>query len=361
MKRSSPEMDPRRADLAEITDSILDPDSDFTVLRDATTALHSLCSTIVGLSEETDASEADRETRLDEGRALSPRDAARCILDFARTTAFLRGIYEAITHLRDRFPGERINLVYAGCGPFAPLALPLTTRFSSEELRMTLLDAHEYSIESVRCLGESFGISASFSALRCCDAMDYTHPDSERLHLVVIETMQKALEHEPQVALTRRLAPQLVSGGILIPERVRLAACLADMSAEFSFQDPDRTEQSADSAPQRRRVDLGTLLELTANRLRFGPTSADGLEDSSTITLVIPDAVVDVPDLMVRTTVQVFGDHRLDDYDSGITYPTLIHHLGRIRAGDHLEFTYEEGPSPVLRIARGSPAAADTR
>jgi len=347
-------MDPRRADLAEITDSILDPDSDFTVLRDATTALHSLCSTIVGLSEGSDDSEADHETRLDEGRALSPRDAARCVLDMARTTAFLRGIHDAVGTLQERFPGERINLLYAGCGPFAPLVLPLTTRFSHEDLGLTLLDAHEYSIDSVRCLGESFGISASFSVLRCCDAMDYTHPDSERLHLVVIETMQKALEHEPQVALTRRLVPQLVLGGILIPQRIRLTACLADTATEFTFQTPDTPEKASPVPPPRRRSDLGAVLELSADRLWAGNSSGENPGDGLTTTLVIPDSIVELPDLMVRTTVDVFGDHRLDDYASGITYPTLIHHLGRIHAGDRLEFSYEEGPSPGLRIRRAS-------
>ncbi len=228
----------------EISDSILDPSSDVEVLRQATTAFHDLCSGIVGFSDTDDDPEANRETRLDIGRALSPRDAARCILDIARTTAFIRGVYDAVGTLRNRFPGEKINLLYAGCGPFAPLVLPVVTKFSNDELGLTLVDAHEYSIESVRRLGNALGVASSIEVLQCCDAINHTQPDGAPLHLVVIETMQKALEHEPQVALTLRLAPQLVPGGILIPEQIRLTACLADMSAEFSFVDPGAPEDS---------------------------------------------------------------------------------------------------------------------
>jgi len=345
-------MNSPREDLERITGAILDSGSDYSDLLDATSSLYSLCSDLVGLGVDADDSDADRETRLGEGRALSPRDAARCILDLSRTTAFLRGIYQAVTELRQRFRGEKINLVYAGCGPFAPLVLPLATRFSPSDLSITLLDAHDFSIDSVRALGESLGISASFSAVRCCDAMGYVHPDGERLHLVVIETMQKALEHEPQVALTKRLAPQLVPDGILIPQRIRLAACLADLSLEFTFQDPDSPEDVVDVVPQRRRVNLGNILDLTAGGLRIGEALDDGTEAPLTTEIVIPDAANDLPDLLIRTLVEVFGDHRLDDYDSGISYPTLLHHLGKVRKGDRLEFRYEEGPSPGLRSRR---------
>jgi hypothetical protein len=347
-------MNSPRENLEEITGALLDPGSDFSELRDATAALHTLCSTIVGLGQDPEDNEADRETHLEQGRALSPRDAARCVLDVSRTTAYLRGIHDAVIEAQSRFCGEKINLLYAGCGPFAPLALPLATRFSPDRLGLTLLDAHEYSIDSVRRLAEHLGVSASVSSAVCCDAMNYTHPDADQLHLVVIETMQKALEHEPQVALTRRLAPQLVPGGILIPERIRLAACLADMSAEFSLHDHDTPEDDLVVVPRRRRVDMGTLLELTVDGLRVGGRSDARTQHTVAVDLFIPEAVEDVPDLMVRTSVEVFGGHRLDDYDSGITYPTLIHHLGTLRLGDRLEFRYEEGSSPGLRIRRAS-------
>lgn len=347
-------MGAERSRLHTITDAILDRDSDPSQLLDAVNALHGLCATIVGLRPETDGSDADRETRLDQGRALAPRDAARCILDLARTSAFLRGCHDSVVMLLERFGGRPINVLYSGCGPFAPLALPLTTRFGPDRLRITFVDAHAYSTDSVNRLIEAFDASAWCASVRCGDAMSYVHPASEDLHMVIIETMQKTLEHEPQVALTQKLAPQLVEGGVLVPERIRLSACLADMSAEFSFHDSTSSGHAPSPAPERRRFSLGPILELTADGLRFPVENNGGGRQPETTEVVIPDKVTELSDLMVRTTVDVFGDHRLDDYDSGITYPTLIHTLGRLRPDDRLEFSYEMGPSPGLRVRRMS-------
>jgi len=340
-------MNSSRRELERTTDILLDAGSTVPERGDAVARLHALCSQIVGLGEHsTGDDQAGRETRLEHGRALSPRDAARCILDIARTTSFLRGAHDAVAELRARFSSDRINLLYAGSGPFAPLAIPLTTRFSPDELGITVLDAHGFSVDAVRRLTERFGVAASFREIRCCDARDYAFPTEEPLHLVVIETMQKALEHEPQVALTRHLAPQLIAGGILIPERINLTTCLADVGSEFGFVGSDGADKGAAPEPQRRRRILGTILDLTAEGLGVGSPPTASME--------IPNAIHALPDLMVRTTVEVFAGHRLDDYDSGITYPTMINHLGRLSPGDRIEFSYEMGPSPGLRVRRST-------
>lgn len=336
-----------RDELNQVTDTILDTGSGPGELFAAVNDLHRLCSSIVGLEPEADDGEADRETKTEHGRALAPRDAARCTLDLARTSAFLRGCHEAIGVLLNRFSGRRINLLYAGTGPFAPLALPLTTRFDPEHLGITFIDAHPYSVDSVRRLIDAFEASAWCSALHSCDAMDYVHPVSEPLHMVIIETMQRLLAKEPQVALTEVLAPQLIEGGILLPERVLLSACLADQSRELSLPDPGEAAAKTTEVSTRCRFDLGALIELTAGGLRYRG-------EAETITLIIPDEVLEMPDLLLRTTVEVFAGHRLDDYDSGLTYPTLIAQLGRLRPGDRVEITFERGAVPGLRVRRAS-------
>ncbi|HQT25929.1 MAG TPA: hypothetical protein PLK99_04945, partial [Burkholderiales bacterium] len=87
------------------------------------------------------------ESRLDSGLAVSPTAAAMCLREPYRTTAFIRGLGAAI---RDAMlPDRPVRVLYAGCGPYALLALPLMTVFSKEQAVFTLLDIHE------QCLNEA--------------------------------------------------------------------------------------------------------------------------------------------------------------------------------------------------------------
>ena len=88
-------------------------------LQEAVIRLHSIFSDITEINIDADDSVYSQSTILPDGRALSPKDAAGCILDFARTSKFLKGIYAALLQLHERFPSEPLDILYAGCGPFA--------------------------------------------------------------------------------------------------------------------------------------------------------------------------------------------------------------------------------------------------
>ena len=66
------------------------------------------------------------ETLLPNGKAIYPYAAATCLLDYARTRAFAGSVHDAIEAANIRFPGERIEILYGGTGPYAPLALMQT-------------------------------------------------------------------------------------------------------------------------------------------------------------------------------------------------------------------------------------------
>jgi hypothetical protein len=164
-----------RAQLAETTDELLVQEHPER-LRAAVTRLYSLFSDLTGIGRGGEDPADSYDTLLPSGIAISPNDAARCVLDFGRTGKFLKGTYAALKETRTRFPDQPLEVLYAGCGPFAPLGIPLATRFGAHQLRFTFLD----------------------------------------------------------VAITENLARQLCPGGVFIPEAVVVEAWLVDPDREIS-------------------------------------------------------------------------------------------------------------------------------
>ncbi|MEM7309839.1 MAG: hypothetical protein AAF682_24395 [Planctomycetota bacterium] len=264
-----------------------------------------------------------RETRSAAGLALSPRDAARCLLDFRRTACFLRGLERAVRAAQRSIGGERVRVLYAGCGPFAPLALLLAPGFEPHELEFELLDLHERSLAAAAELTESLGLSAYVGGRVRADATSYRCAEGRRPHVVVTETMQRALEKEPQVSVVANLAPQLVPGGRLVPQEIALHAALLDLGAE-------RTDGGGTRLGRVFRLDAATRLE------RLAP-----------VRVTLPKPLPAGHTLAIETTLRIFGDVRLRENESGLTLPAPLHDLV-LRGGETVEFEYRIQPSPGL-------------
>jgi predicted GNAT superfamily acetyltransferase len=285
-------------------------------------------------------------TTLESGLAISPGEAARRLVDFSRTLVFLRGIREAIEEARQWFGGERVRVLYAGCGPWAPLALPLCTEFLPDEVGFILVDVHGRSIEAVRRLVDALGLGDYILDTVQADATRLTL--EEPVHVVVAETMQQALTKEPQLAVTAHLAGQLARGGVFIPEAVRVEATATDLEREFVTA-PDGAGPDGSG---RLRREIGTLMELTADSAAALVAGAEGGHLAPVRLPVPPLPSTGVFHLMLRTHLTVYGDHRLDDYQSGLTYPKVCLDLGELRSGEVLEFRYRTGSSPGFTVER---------
>lgn len=339
--------------LKRIADELLVNREDDDRLSAGVAELYTLCSTVAGLVEGSTRADELFEIGLPDGKAIAPLDAARCVLDYRRTAKFLRGIHAAILEAQKRFPGAAIEILYAGCGPFAPLAIPLTSQFSSEEIRFTLLDIHRRSLDAAQTIFQTFGLDAFVRDYIECDAASFKHDAPHVIHIVVAEAMQAALEKEPQVAITANLAPQLCPGGIFIPQKISVDSYLCDPATEFATRPVEAEAASSSRAERGRdkvRIKLGSVLELNAASYR--DLSADGSGEQRGAVL-FPETILDVPkdlvgefNLMLLTTINVFDSITLSDCESGLTRPRILYDLGQIRSGMRIEIAYHPGDNP---------------
>ena len=325
--------------LKKSADELLSDQAEDHRLSAAATGLYSLCSSLTGIDQYSDHADDSDGTRLRSGAAISPNNAARCVLDYSRTSKFLRGFYAAILETRKRFPNVAIEILYAGCGPFAPLAIPLTTRFNSGDIKFTLLDVHKRSLDAARSIFQALGKSAFVRDYIQCDAASYK--TDHVIHIVVVEAMQAALEREPQVAITMNLAPQLCPGGIFVPERITINCYLCDLAKEFPGN-ADTADSSSRIGSGRVRINLGRVFELTGGSERG--------ETSLTPKLVsVSEDLSREYYLMLTTTITIFDSIALNDYESGLTCPRILFEAGKMHSGKSIEFKYHLGDKPRFK------------
>ena len=316
--------------LKELSEILLKVEDDYGELMDTINSLYQLLY-------ETSQFEANENTSkediyLPHGKAIGPYWAAACVKELMRTKYFLRGIYKGILEAKQRFPSQPLHIVYAGTGPFATLALPFTTLFSPEEISFTLLEINPRSIHFLSNIIDAFEIQPYISDVILCDASEYQLDKTKPIHMIISETMQNALQKEPQAAITLNLVPQMEEGGILIPQNIKVDAAL--MHPKKNMERMTSLGEYHDTY----YFVLGTLLELNQKTKKSFPS----------IVLNIPHSLEPgFEELYLFTTLQIFEDVYLTPWQCSLTLPKKLMSLKQNENSVHqLTFQYVIDETP---------------
>jgi len=341
-------MDACLIELTRIARTFLDPQQRLPDMLDEAKSLRDMLERRTAFESNPDGGISAGETRLDSGLAISPTTAAMCLRELYRTPAFTRGLGAAI---QDSLQAERpVRILYAGCGPYALLALPLMTLFSSRQAVFTLLDIHQQCLDDAMALIDSLGLSGHVEACVCADATRYEIPADAIPDVIVSETMSVTLHNEPQVAIARNLLSQAPEAR-MVPTYVSVEACLLDGAREHTFLPADHVGEIPE--PQRDRIYLGKIFELDAASIHQWKNIKGEQLPAGKIKLPVP--LKKRYRLHLLTRITTYGDTCLDDYESSLTMPRAF--LEPFYGGEVLQFHYQLGSDPELqyvKVADGS-------
>src|SRR5690606_11717921 len=101
---------------------------------------------------------------------------------------------------------------------------------------LILLEVNPISIKSLMNIIKGFDASKYVKEIYHCDASNFSIPPKLDAHILLVECMQRALLHEPQVAITYNLLSQMKKEIILIPENISLYLALIDHKKKTKYQ-----------------------------------------------------------------------------------------------------------------------------
>ncbi|MBO3698031.1 hypothetical protein [Roseivirga sp. E12] len=272
--------------------------------------------------EATDLTDA-HFIKAESGQIVSPIAAAHCLKDMMRTVLFLRGIHNAIESELSKDLNRPVEILYAGCGPYATLLTPFTTIYTTDQVQFTMLEYNPISMDAMNRLYSDWGISKYLKHTILADA---TLPEVEikdTYDIIISETMQAGLKKECQVPLTRNLVRFLNPEGTFIPQNIYIDACLVG---------PDKNELEVPD-----RVSLGTIYDL----------------DFKNVPPLNYERRIDIPAhpyeyLNSFTTIRVFEDVIIHPYMSGLTCPLIIDRFET--KPKSINFKYVEGENPDFEV-----------
>ncbi len=266
------------------------------------------------------------EIILDSGKAISPSAAAHCLLEMKRTAIFLRGIKKAIDYKLRKVTGV-IHILYAGSGPYATLITPLLTLYDVGEIKITLLDINQTSLIAVERILKELNLDKFIDKYVLADATNYK--TRRNYDIVISETMQSCLQNEPQVPIMQNLIPQMKEDTIFIPQRINIDAYL---------RNPGKWDDS-------KRMRTGIEAKFVKEVFWIDKSNLDSNKYRKVINL--PDELEGFIELMLHTTIVVYGDEILGVNDCSLNLPLKFYEF-KEKYANTIEFWYSFSPHPKI-------------
>lgn len=287
------------------------------------------------------------EGKLEGGLALSPHHAALCLEDYIRTARFIKGVDQACKDLVKQFPDQTINVLYAGCGPYGTIFLPLLSLYDSKVFDVTLLDYSSYSIKQVEQLISKIKMDDFQIKTQVGDAIKYTYDTEKNLHLLITETMFQGLLREPQVAVTANLAPQICTGGILIPEEIEIYLCSGKYD-QVPFIQPDMTYRNEiDKQPL--NLGLGQVMKISLEN-NHNQTLQNGLAEIVSPIFDVEENSIEFPDFYIQTTVKVYQNQQIFPGESLITNAYCVGNYDMLNESKCFQLKYNFKQTPEWKM-----------
>lgn len=308
--------------LNSIAQTLLEDQDDFYELKKAIEQWKSLLNDLIelDLSEEKFRENIHSQT----GKAIGTTWAAMCLDDLMRTKKFIKGIFLAIDDLLKKTAHRPICILYAGCGPFAPLVQLLTTKYAPSELQFILLEINEHSFSHVSKLFSELNLESYLKSIHLGDATTIQLEDAEKIDLVISETMQHALVREQQVPITFNILSQVREDVLLIPQSIELTIGL--LSARRNHQ-----RMLADSPQQDYFHHLGTFFDLSQQEFKKHEAAFDQFSEIyrfPEFEFSLENVDLEVFDqLAVFTQIHIYGDQFLRINESQLALPLILQPL----------------------------------
>ena len=329
--------------LHNITNRLLDANKyDYQGLFNLSKEYYDFLVEVINLDPDSEQNRSSRKY-FDNGYAIGLTWAAMCIKDIIRTKKFVDGLYQVVQDVHKTKGDKPVHILYAGTGPFATLALPLTARFTSRELQFTLLEVNEDSYNYVIELFNTLNLKEYIQHSEQVDATKWILPNDLEVDVFLSETMQKALKCEQQVAICMNIIPQLSLEALMIPENILLKAALIHYEKlNPTIEIPSPVVKS-----------FGTIFELNKetilkNTLSFNETK--GNYNFPPIILNIPKPATDrATSLNIITEIVVYGDEIITFNQSGLTMPFKLNQL-QDAVPERVKFQYRIDENPGIRV-----------